>query len=140
MPKKGEYIIKFANCGKQMKFPCVMYADFESLITLTDTCLPNPDASSTEKTSEHVPCGFAYTVVCADGEIQGALLYRGEDAMQVFLRCVQETECRIRGRLSEKKPLEITREYWASYEEAKDCHICGEQLIKYKRSKKKRAQ
>ena len=77
MPKTGEHLLKFTNYGKQMELPYAIYADFESPINPIEKCFPNPNVSSTDKTSEHVPCGFAYPVVCADGEIHAPIHYRG---------------------------------------------------------------
>ena len=71
MPEKGEHTLHFENYKNQLKAPYVIYADCESLVLTIDTYLPNPPESSTEKTSEHEACGFAYTIVRADGKSWG---------------------------------------------------------------------
>ena len=50
--------IKLNNNSKQLAVSFKIYADFESVL--------NGNASYTEKYQEHIPCSFAYKVVCID--------------------------------------------------------------------------
>lgn len=66
-----------------MKTPFIVYADTESLIKK----IPDSGTSGrfTEKTERHEACSYCYIVVRCDGEVLGAEVYRGENAMEMFL-------------------------------------------------------
>ena len=69
----------------RMKGPFVIYADFESmLIPCTQENL-NDDASYTQKTQEHRPSGFCYTVVSEVEAYETPVVYRGEEVLDKFL-------------------------------------------------------
>ena len=74
--------LKLGHFENKMKAPYVVYADTESTIEPTDSS--NTD-TNTVQTSEHVPCSFAYVIIRSDGRVHSEQLYRGEDAMDVFL-------------------------------------------------------
>ena len=76
MPEKGKNILKFQNHQRQMKAPYVIYADFESIIEMYDTCIPPTDRSSTTKTEVHKHCGFSLVAVRSDGEVKNKQLPR----------------------------------------------------------------
>ena len=52
------YILKFNQCMKSDKTPCIIYADLKSLIKKIDNCKNNPEKSSATKMGEHIPCGY----------------------------------------------------------------------------------
>ena len=87
MPERGKNTLTYQNTNhKQMKVPYVIYADFEALLTKMDRCGRNKDenVSYTEKIEKHLACGFACTVVRSDGEFKQPVLYRGENAEEMF--------------------------------------------------------
>ena len=55
-------IIEFENYFKQMQVPFKIYADFECNLRGVESC----EGSYTKKYQDHVPCSFAYKVVCID--------------------------------------------------------------------------
>ena len=57
MPE-GDASIKYHHGVKSMRAPFVIYADVESLHKKMDTCINNPDKSSTTKINEHKMCGY----------------------------------------------------------------------------------
>ena len=57
-----EGIIKFENYSKQLPAPLKIYADFEC--NLQDTQIY--EGSCTKKYHDHVPCSYAFKVVCID--------------------------------------------------------------------------
>ena len=57
-----EGIIKFENYSKQLPVPFKIYADFEC--NLQDTEIY--EGSCTKKYHDHVPCSYAYRIVCID--------------------------------------------------------------------------
>ena len=77
-----------------------------------------------------MPCGFSYTAVRSDGKIYGPFNYRGEDAVYVFLRWLQEHEKQMRAEIENKQPLVMTKEDWQKHRNATDCHICNKSLVK----------
>ena len=130
MPKQGENKMSFTNYYKQMKAPYVVYADFECLVRKIATCEPDNKKSFTIKTEKHEPCGFSYLVVRSDGQTFGPYTYRGEDAVFVFLRWLQNHEMEMRKDMENKRPLVMTNMDWQKYRSARQCHICNKSLYK----------
>ncbi|KAL9987185.1 hypothetical protein ACROYT_G001444 [Oculina patagonica] len=89
------------------------------------------EAKATQKkTEQHEACGFAYTVVRSDGKNEKPMVYRGENAVEVFLNCLLSEEKKIRFELSLPKPLVMTSEDWENFKKAENCHICEKTLVK----------
>ena len=130
MPKQGENKMTFTNRHKQMKAPYVVYADFECVVRKMPTCEPDNKKSFTMKTEKHEPCGFSYLVVRSDGQTFGPYTYRGEDAVFVFLRWLQNHEIEMRKDMENKRPLVMTNQDWQKYKRAGECHICNKSLHK----------
>ena len=130
IPKEGENKMAFKNYYKQMKPPYAVYADFECIVEKIHTCEPDNKRSFTVKTEKHEPCGFSYLVVRSDGQTQGPITYRGEDAVFVFLTYLQNHEREMREDMANKRPLVMTNEDWQKYRNATECHICNKSLIK----------
>ena len=130
MPKQGENKMSFTNYHKQMKVPYVVYADFECLVRKIATCEPDNKHSFTMKTDKHEPCGFSYLVVRSDGQTFGPYTYRGEYAVFVFLRWLQNQEMEMRKDMANKRPLVMTYCDRQKYSNARECHICNKSLYK----------
>ena len=81
MPAPGEKI-KFKNYHKQMQVPFVIYADFESIIKTYQAAA----GDKSEIKSKHQACGFGYQIVRYDGASSNVRIYRGEDAVEQFLK------------------------------------------------------
>ena len=56
---------KFENYSKQLSVPFEIYADFECNLQNTKIY----EGSSTKKYHDHVPCSYAFKVVCIDNLI-----------------------------------------------------------------------
>ena len=54
--------IEFENCFKQVSVSFKIYVDFECNLKGVEIC----EGSYTKKYQDHVPCCFAYKVVCID--------------------------------------------------------------------------
>ena len=130
MPKEEENKMAFKNHYKQMKAPYAVYADFECIVKKIHTCEPDNKRSFTVKTEKHEPCGFSYFVVRSDGQTQGPIIYRGEDAVFVFLTYLQNHEREMREDMVNKRPLVMTNEDWKKHMNATECHICNKSLVK----------
>ena len=57
-----EGTIEFENYFKQIPVPFKAYADFECNLEIVESY----EGSYTKKYQNHVPCSFAYKVVCID--------------------------------------------------------------------------
>ena len=73
-------------------FPFKIYADFECLlknldIGINNDCFSYEGISFTSGYQDHIPCSFAYKLVCIDNKFsKNVVLYRGENAVfKVFL-------------------------------------------------------
>ena len=74
--------ISFENYFKQILVPFKIYADFECI-------LKNVDCSYTKKYQDHVPCSFAYKVLCVDNKFSKNInLYREKDAVNKFIKLI----------------------------------------------------
>ena len=80
--------ISFRNYFKQIRIPCKIYADFECLFK--GVKISNKNSSSyTEKYQDHVPCSFAYKIVCVNNKFsKKVVLYRGKYAVYKFIKTI----------------------------------------------------
>ncbi|XP_028417042.1 uncharacterized protein LOC114541307 [Dendronephthya gigantea] len=129
LPNEDNAQLFFKDYHKQLKVPFAIYADFESLTTKINSVKPNPEKSSTEKYQHHQPCGFSYIVV-SDHEkySKPPVVYRGEDAVDKFLECLEEEQKYIQEKLDWVEPMRIEREEEQAFQDAVNCHICGFEL------------
>lgn len=129
LPKDENRYLSFTDVSKQLKVPFVIYADFESIIVKTDNPKPDGDYSYTHKTQHHQPCGFSYCVVSSVQEYcKEPIVYRGEDAIDVFLQYILEEEKEIKEILNHIVPMELSEEEEESFQNATHCHICNKEL------------
>ena len=61
--------IKFNNRSKQIAVPFKIYPDFESVLKELKRINKDSNTSFTKKYQEHIPCSFAYKVVCIDDKL-----------------------------------------------------------------------
>ena len=109
--ERGWQHVFLQNHHKKMKMPHTIYDDFESLVRKVQGCKPNPEKGSvTVKTEQHEACGFACTIVRTDGKACGPMVYRGENAVYLFLQHLLQEGKLIREHFSIKKPLVMTPE------------------------------
>ena len=52
-----------------MRFPFIVYTDFESFIPQLSTCQPNHDSSYTNQYQKHPSSGFCYHIKCFDNPL-----------------------------------------------------------------------
>ena len=80
--------ISFTNYFKQLTVPFKIYADFECILKEVKSSDKN-NSSYTEKCQDHVPCSFAYKVVCVDNKFSKKfVLYRGKNAVCRFIEAI----------------------------------------------------
>ena len=67
-----------------------MINDFECIFKKVKSNVKN-NGSYTEKYQDHVPCSFAYKVVCVDNKFSKKdVLYRGKNAVYKFIAAILE--------------------------------------------------
>ena len=82
--------ISFKNYFKQLLVPFKIYADFECILQGVKSSAKN-NGSYTEKYQDHIPCSFAYKVVCVDNKFsKRVVLYTGKDAVYRFFEEILE--------------------------------------------------
>ncbi len=69
-------------------------------------------------------------MVRSDGHTETPVVYRGPNAMEHFLKALQEEEKKINKVLANPKPLNMTRDDWRAYKNATHCHVCELPLLK----------
>ena len=80
-----EGIIKFENYSKQLLFPFKIHADFKC--NLQDTEIY--EGFCTKKYHDHVPCSYAFKVVCIDNRFSKPIVvYRGKNAAYEFIKAI----------------------------------------------------
>ena len=76
---------EFQNYFKQMPVPFKIYADFEGNLERVESY----EGSYTRKYQCHIPCSFAYKVVCIDDKFSKLIVvYRGKNAAYEFIRAI----------------------------------------------------
>ena len=75
--------IEFKNYFKQIPVPFKIYADFEW------RSVESYEGSYTKKYQDHIPCSFAYKVVCIDDRFtKPTVVFRGENAAYEFIKAI----------------------------------------------------
>ena len=81
--------IKFENCFEQIAVPIKIYADFECNLEIVHANERGNDTSYTKKNQNHIPCSFAYKIVCIDDYFsKPVVLYRSENAVHKFIKSI----------------------------------------------------
>ena len=77
--------IEFKNYFKQIPVPFKIYADFECNLKNVE-CY---EGTYTKKYHEHVPCSYAYKVVCIDDRFSKSIVvFRGKNAAYEFIKAI----------------------------------------------------
>ena len=80
-----EETIEFQNYFKQIPVPFKISADFECNLKNVDSY----EGSYTKKYQDHIPCSFAYKVVCIDDKFSKPIVvYRGKNAAYEFIKAI----------------------------------------------------
>ena len=127
--KSESGFISFKNYSKQISVPFKIYADFECILKIVDgdvECSSN--SSYTKKYQNHVPCSFAYKVVCVDNKFSKKIvLYRGKDAVYEFIKLIlkENKYCRSVVKKHFNKNLIMSAEENERFELTNVCWICS---------------
>ena len=130
--KLEEGIIKFENYFKQIPLPFKIYADSECNLKKVKC----NECSYTEKYQEHIPCSFAYKILCIDDKFTKAtIIYRGENAVYEFIKAIPEEYEYCQKIMKEyfNKNLIMTEEEENLFQKSNNCWICKNLLIMMKK-------
>ena len=84
----NKVLISFKNYFKQLSVPFKIYADFECILKRVKSTDKN-NGSYAEKYQDHIPCSFAYKVVCVHNKFnKKVVLYRGKYAAYIFIEAI----------------------------------------------------
>ena len=127
-PKEGKNdVLEFQDFQKQMRVPFVIYADFECFAKKMDTCLPDPNQSSTTHTTKFVPCGYSYAVVSSNDKYsKPAVVYRGENVVEHFFDSIFAEEEYIDEILRDPEELIMSEETEKEFQSATNCYVCNQ--------------
>ena len=103
-------------------------ADFESLLKNADSGINNDCFSYISKYQDHVPCSFAYKLVCIDDKYsKDIVLYRVKNAVFKFIQCIfrEYSYCKDVMKKPFNKNLVMTAEQNEEFERTNICWICG---------------
>ncbi|GBM53749.1 hypothetical protein AVEN_145324-1 [Araneus ventricosus] len=129
MPTEKEKWLQVNNYRFQLPVPYTIYADFECILEKVSSCEMNPEISSTQPITRHVPCGFAYVVVGPNGRmVRPPTVYRGEAAVIEFLKNLIEEEEWILRNIREVKPMVFTAKDKNNFQAAVNCWVCEQPL------------
>ena len=115
--------IEFKNYFKQLPVPFKVYADFERNLKKIE-CY---EGTYTKKYHEHVPCSYAYKVVCIDDRFSKPIVvYRGENAAYEFIKAVLEERkyCKKIMRDQLNKNINMTEKEEYLFQQSNSCWIC----------------
>ena len=80
---------EFKNYFKQIPVPFKVYAKFECNLK----SVASYEASYSKKYQDHIPCSFAYKLVCVDDKFSKSIVvFRGENAAYEFIEPIPK-EC-----------------------------------------------
>ena len=132
MPAEGKNNIKFKNYQNQIQVPYVIYADFESIIE------PKTEKTGERSkiTGEQQACGFGYQVMRYDNIAYPPVIYRGKDAIEVFLKKIQDERHVINNKFKNPEPLTMTEQDEEDYLKATHCWICEQEIRNIKNNPK----
>lgn len=124
----GEWVnpvIRFKNHTNKYKAPVAIYADFETLVQPIKHKDHNQKISGTTKINTQTPCGFSFNIVSDYPELDlGLKLFRGENAVDEFLKQLLQCGDRIKEVLKIVQPMIITSAQEKEFQNASVCSIC----------------
>ena len=107
--------------------PFKIYADFECLLKNVESGINNDCFSYTAKYQDHVPCSFAYKLVCVNDKFsKDIVLYRGKNDVYKFIQSIfkEYSYCKSVMKKHLNKSLVISAEE-DEFEKSCVCLICG---------------
>ena len=119
--------IEFKNYFVQLPVPFKIYADFECNLKNVE-CY---EGTYTKKYHEHVPCSYAYKVVCVDDRFSKPIVvYRGINAAYEFIKSIlkEYKYCKKVVKDQFNKKLVMTEEEEHLFQQSNSCWICKKRI------------
>ena len=126
--KLEKEFIEFNNFNKMIPCPLKIYADFECLLKEVDLGVHNDCFSYTAKYQNHIPCSFAYKLVCVDDKFsKDVVFYRGKNVVFKFIQSIfnEYSYCKSVMKKHFDKNLIILVEEEEQFEKTEICWICN---------------
>ena len=108
--------------------PFKIYADFECLLKEVDSGIHSDCFSYTTKYQDHIPCSFAYKLVCVDDKCsKDVVLYKGKNAVYKFIQSIfnEQSYCRSVIKKYFNKSFIMSVEEEEQFEKSEICWICN---------------
>jgi hypothetical protein len=129
LPDIDNNILRFKEFNQQIKFPFVIYADFETLTSKVNIKC----TSKTRIFQNHIVCSYGYVIIDSSKEIVFSEFYRGKDANKKFLHSIKRESEKLVYYLNHAKRLNMTEDDKVSFETAKYCSLCGLEFKRFER-------
>ena len=134
MPKKEDSILKYKKFERQFPVPFVAYADFECFTRPISSCCPNKEYAYNYEYQKHEPSGFCIFIKGVTGKGIKPIIYtkkeEGEDIAKIFVEKIAEVTRGIYNNFYKRpKRLKLTPEEQKSFDKAKICHFCNEEIV-----------
>ena len=125
--KLKQETIEFENYFKQIPLPFKICADFKCNLESTEVY----ENSYTNKYHDHVPCRFAYKIVCVDNRFsRQVVVYRDENVAYEFIKATLK-ECKHCKKVVNKhfeKNVIMSEEKEQSFQQSNSCWICKKRI------------
>ena len=126
--KSEKGFIEFNNFKNMIPAPFKIYADFECLLKNVDSGINNDCFSYTAKYQDHIPCSFAYKLVCVNDKFsKDVVLYRGNNAVFKFIQSIfkEYNYCKDVRKKHFHKNFVMSAEENEEFENSSICWVCG---------------
>ncbi|XP_067673083.1 uncharacterized protein [Haliotis asinina] len=123
LPKPEEAVYQFGlrSQSKTERAKFLIVADFESLLV--------PEQGNTSRLNRHVPCAYAYKVVCTDEQYSKPIqTYVGQNAAEHFIENILKEYDEIMNLFDSVKPIQLTEQDQRLIASTTHCGLCGELL------------
>ncbi|XP_053214135.1 uncharacterized protein LOC128397434 [Panonychus citri] len=114
--------MSFTQFEKMIRYPFVIYADFETLCKKIDVDLNK----NTFEYQEHLPSSYGYVIVDYTGKIIKYEAHRGPDSAIIFLQSLKKASDKISRTIKRRFSMlrmSVTDE--ENFKKASSCHICN---------------
>ena len=122
-------LISFKNYFKQIPVSFKIYTDIECIFkNIECNSIECYNSSYTKKYQDHIPCSFAYKVVCVNNKFSKKVkLYRGKDAVKRFIKSIlsEYNYCKKVARNSLIENLIMSAKEEERFELSNMCWICN---------------
>ena len=115
--------IEFKYCFKKIPVLFKIYADFECNLKSVE----NYEGSYSKTYQDHVPCSFAYKLVCVDDKFSKSIVvFRGENAAYEFIKAIlkEYKYCKKVMNKHFNKNLIMSEEEEHLFQQSNSCWIC----------------